>query len=210
MERENNFFNVNPIKSVRHNPFTNSSNMIDEPKPLPHRLNGYDSTMLNEKTVPFSGENLDIDYQIAEKERTLTGLIGKIKNAELYGTQSEVMNLKAKRRRIERELYDLNKQKAEMSVKIVSGEKIEFPWIKKTQKFLSKNILSKISKKFNSVVFLGESLEKLSAINKNVDELIEMNVPYGEKKENYEKLTKYLYDANRIHSEISKTMGSVK
>ena len=72
---------------------------------------------------------------------------------------------------------------------------------------MSRNVLAKISKKFSSIVFLGDSLEKLSEINKSVDELIEMNVPYGEKKQNYEKLTQYLYQANQIHSQITKTIN---
>ena len=70
--------------------------------------------------------------------------------------------------------------------------------------------MAKVSKKFNSIVFLGDSLEKLTEINKTVDELIEMNVPYGEKKENYEKLTQYLAQANQIHAQISKTMNGIK
>ena len=40
----------------------------------------------------------------------------------------------------------------------------------------------------------------------NVDELISMKVPYGETKANYEKLTNYLYRANRIRSQINKRM----
>ena len=33
-----------------------------------------------------------------------------------------------------------------------------------------------------------------------------MKVPYGETNANYEKLTNYLYRANRIHAEIAKKM----
>ena len=54
---------------------------------------------------------------------------------------------------------------------------------------------------------LSDSLEMLSGINKSVDELIEMKVPYGEHVENYEKLTNYLYKANKIHSQILKSMN---
>ena len=53
---------------------------------------------------------------------------------------------------------------------------------------------------------LGDSLDTLTSINENVDELIAMKVPYGETKANYEKLTNYLYRANRIHSQINKKM----
>ena len=64
----------------------------------------------------------------------------------------------------------------------------------------------KVSKKFKSIADLGDSLDTLVSINSNVDELIAMKVPYGETKANYEKLTNYLYRANRIHSDISKKM----
>ena len=33
---------------------------------------------------------------------------------------------------------------------------------------------------------LGDSLDTLTSINENVDELIAMKVPYGERKANYE------------------------
>lgn len=215
MDRNGNFFNVNPIQSVKQNPFTGSDNLTGEPRtsnPM-HRLNGYDSSILNDKTLPQGDtEKLKTEYKITVKQQELTDINGKIKNAEIYGTQNEVLSLRVKKQRIEQELFELNRQHASSSktIKSLTGEVIEIPWIRKTQTFLSRNILAKVSKKFSSIVFLGDSLEKLSDINKSVDELIEMNVPYGEKKENYEKLTEYLYKANRIHSQISKTMEHLK
>jgi len=71
---------------------------------------------------------------------------------------------------------------------------------------MTKNVFSKVSKKFKSIADLSESLDTLTSINDNVDELIAMKVPYGETKANYEKLTNYLYRANRIHSDISRKM----
>lgn len=54
---------------------------------------------------------------------------------------------------------------------------------------------------------MSDSLEQLSEISKSVDDLVDMNVPYGEKVQNYEKLTEYLNQANMIHSKISKSLG---
>ena len=76
-------------------------------------------------------------------------------------------------------------------------------------RFVTRHIFSKISKKFKSIADLGDSLDTLESINDNVDELIAMKVPYGETKANYEKLTNYLYRANRIHSQISKKMQTL-
>jgi hypothetical protein len=43
-----------------------------------------------------------------------------------------------------------------------------------------------MSKKVKSIMDLGDSLDTLTSINENVDELIAMKVPYGETKANYE------------------------
>lgn len=218
MDNNRNFFNISPVNSIKQNPFNNSENILEEPKsavsnPMQNRLNGYDSTILNDKTLPQGeSERLKLEYKITEKQKALTDINGKIKNAELYGTQTEVLSLRVRKQRIEQELSELNREQAKSAQKIktLTGEIIELPFIKKAQTFLSRKVLAKVSKKFNSIVFLGDSLEKLSEINKSVDALIEMKVPYGEKNDNYEKLTEYLYQANQLHSQISRTLGKMK
>ena len=177
------------------------------------RINGYDSAILNKtKFDEAEDENLSIEYRIKEKESAIKDLDSKIKIADTYGTQNEALGLKAKRQRIAQELNSLRKQ--QMYGGRVLGEKFshekfkhKMPIIYKIQHFISHKILAKISKKINSVVTLTDSLEQLSEISKSVDELIEMNVPYGEKTKNYEKLTSYLSQANLIHSKISKSLG---
>ena len=49
---------------------------------------------------------------------------------------------------------------------------------------------------------------KLETLNKNVDELVTMQMPYGEADERYDRLTNYLNRANVIHFQISKTVGA--
>lgn len=178
------------------------------------RLNGYDSAILNQTNFNEpEGEELSIDYRIREKEAVVKDLDAKIKVADNYGTQNEALGLKAKRQRILQELDTLRKQ--QMYGGRVLGEKTPYhqvfkekmPLIYKVQSFISRQILAKVSKKVNSVVTLSDSLEQLSKISKSVDELVEMNVPYGEKVQNYEKLTEYLNQANVIHAKISKSMG---
>ncbi len=212
MDRNHNFFNVNPIQSTKPSAFANGGHLLEESKSSSRRLNGYDSSILNDKTLPQGdSEKLKMEYKISEKQQALTDINGKIKNAELYGTQNEVLSLRVRKQRIEQELFELNRQNAsQKGLKTLTGEVIDLPWVRKAQNFVSRNVLAKVSKKFNSIVFLGDSLERLTEINKSVDELIEMNVPYGEKTENYEKLTQYLAQANQIHSQISKTMNGMK
>lgn len=213
--RDYNFSAVNPFS----NNFESSSRPAKEVKtssatnPI-KRINGYDSAILNKTNIEEpEGEDLSIDYRIKEKESVVKDLDAKIKVADNYGTQNEALSLKAKRQRVLQELDTLRKQ--QMYGGRVLGEKQAFhqsfkekmPVIYKIQEFISRQILSRVSKKVKSVVTLSDSLEQLSEISRSVDELIDMNVPYGEKVQNYEKLTEYLSQANMIHSKISKSLG---
>lgn len=205
------------------NPFSNNFETSSQPakgvktssatNPI-KRINGYDSAILNKTNIEEpEGEDLSIDYRIKEKESVVKDLDAKIKVADNYGTQNEALSLKAKRQRVLQELDTLRKQ--QMYGGRVLGEKQAFhqsfkekmPVIYKIQEFISRQILSRVSKKVKSVVTLSDSLEQLSEISRSVDELIDMNVPYGEKVQNYEKLTEYLSQANMIHSKISKSLG---
>ena len=213
--RDYNFSAVNPFS----NNFETSSQPAKEVKTQPatnpiKRINGYDSAILNKTNIEEpEGEDLSIDYRIKEKESVVKDLDAKIKVADKYGTQNEALSLKAKRQRVLQELDTLRKQ--QMYGGRVLGEKQAFhqsfkekmPVIYKIQEFISRQILSRVSKKVKSVVTLSDSLEQLSEISRSVDELIDMNVPYGEKVQNYEKLTEYLSQANMIHSKISKSLG---
>lgn len=212
-----NFSPVNPF-SGNFNPSETSAVPQDMTKAATNpvkRLNGYDSAILNKTNFDGAeGEELSIEYRIKEKESQIKDLDAKIKIADNYGTQNEALGLKAKRQRILQELDTLRKQ--QLYGGRVLGEKAQFshqtfkekmPVIYKIQSFISRQILAKVSKKINSVITLSDSLEQLSQISKSVDELVEMNVPYGEKVQNYEKLTEYLNQANMIHSKISKSMG---
>ena len=215
-----NIFNTKSIPAkVGTNPFDNVSvpkiNSIEQQNKKPvKRLNGYDSTILNKANFDETeSHNLSIDYRIKEKEQILKDLDDRIKQAENYGTQNESLGLKAKQQRILQELTSLQRQQVYGSVYIDKNEKFshnvfkrKMPVLYKIQEFISRYVLAKISKKINSIVTLNDSLEQLSDISRSVDELIDLNVPYGEKIQNYEKLTEYLSRANTIHSKISKSL----
>lgn len=211
--REFNFNAGNPFNngiSVNTQPVSSTQTNLQSPS---KRINGYDSTILNQTQFDQTeGEELSIEYRIKEKESVVKDLDAKIKIADTYGTQNEALGLKAKKQRVLQELDTLRKQ--QLYGGRVLGEKFshagfkrKMPVIYKIQNFISRQILARLSKKIKSIVTLTDSLEQLSEISKSVDELIEMNVPYGEKTKNYEKLTSYLSQANQIHSKISKSLG---
>ena len=178
------------------------------------RLNDYDLNILNDNSFKdLDDKTLKLECLIAEKEETLDALNSKIKGAELLGKLLDVMDLKIRAKHIENELVQLREEysKRNITEKLTDvitpkKKKVKLSPIHRLARFVSRKIIARMSKKVQSILDMSDSLETLTSINENVDELIAMKVPYGETKANYEKLTNYLYRANRIHSEINKKM----
>ena len=70
-------------------------------------------------------------------------------------------------------------------------------------KIITDFLLSIMPKKVMKVIELRKSLNKLEKINKSVDELMSLNIPYGENINKYNQLSKFIVKANSIHSELS-------
>ena len=174
------------------------------------RLNGYDLNMLSDNSFKeLDDEGLKLEYMISEKEEELQSLNNKIKGTELLGKLLDVMELKIQAKKLENEISELKSEYAKHNIKDrlavkAAKPKVKISPLKVMARFITRKIFSKVSKKFKSIADIGDSLDVLSSINMNVDELIAMKVPYGETKANYEKLTNYLYRANKIHSQINK------
>ena len=69
---DENIFNVKSINHLKQNPFTDANNLVNEPKssvtnPM-HRLNGYDSSILNENLHNAESENFKLEFKISEKD----------------------------------------------------------------------------------------------------------------------------------------------
>lgn len=177
------------------------------------RLNGYDVNMINEIAEPADDDVVKLGVEINKREEAIEELRTKIATTERLGRLPEVINLKIKEKELEREiselktLYAQKKSLSKPALKHKLKKRTDMPVIRAIQRFISRKILAKLSKKFNSIMMLSDSLEMLSGINRSVDELIEMKIPYGENLENYQKLTSYLYKANKIHSQILKKMN---
>ena len=181
-----------------------------------HRLNYLDSNIL-EGTSDTENETepLKVEYKIQDKEKTLKTINQKIQMYDKVGNQQELFNQRVKKQRVEKELKDLYKEYNEKDIPkktkdIITGSIIpvqrRMPIINAIKKFIKRYILAKISRKFKALVVLGDSLDSLAVINKNVDELLNMQTPYGEDKQNYQKLTEYLYRAHKIRSQINKSI----
>ena len=181
------------------------------------RLNDIDQNILNNNSFKdLDDKTLKLECLIAEKEEALDALNSKIKGAELLGKLLDVMDLKIQAKQIENEIADLREQYskrglAEKLTTVITPKKtkVKLSPIARLARFVSRKVIAKMSKKVQSIFDMSDSLETLTSINENVDELIAMKVPYGETKANYEKLTNYLYRANKIRSQINKRMQNL-
>ena len=163
------------------------------------RLNGYDLNMLSDTSLKEpDNEGLKLEYIINEKEEELANLNNKIKGRELLGKLLDVMELRIQAKKLENEIAQLKSEYAKHNIKDritaqIAKPKVKISPLKVMARFITRKIFAKISKKFKSIADIGDSLDLLTSINDNVDELIAMKVPYGETKANYEKLTNSSY-----------------
>ena len=178
------------------------------------RINDYDSNILESnayQTIP--DEMFKLEHKIGLLEASLAKIDNEIKTLESFWYGIQVFDLKNRRMKIEEELRELSNKYSSLSlsskisghiasaVNLASNKKNNT--FTRLKKFFSKKILAKISKKIDCSQKMREALDSLSDINMSVDELIQMQAPYGETINRYEKLTAYLNKANLLHSKIT-------
>lgn len=227
----NNINNSHNINNVGYNytPTNNSSVQNNQQEQLQfannqntstpiHRLNGLDSTLLEKEAYrDIDDDAFKIEYKIEQLESDLKILDKQIASAEALNDTEKVDMLTMKKHSIEYQLNDLYKiyQGADITRKLTGNltslmkpKKNVFSEFKQNvSDFINNKILAKISKRFNSGRDLKTALNKLQNINQNVDELVSLQAPYGEKEEKYDRLTKYLTKANTIQYQISKELS---
>lgn len=218
----NNIFVTSSTDSYDENFFISNSKKDNEQQKQTCnlRINDYDSTILEDNAYQLiSDEMFKIEHKIGILENNLFRINSEIEALQTLGAYLQVAELEERKQKVERELSELNKRYSELglsarisgqiatAVSSTSNKKTNV--FSKTKNFLSKKILAKISKKFGHNQAIKEALENLCSINSGVDELIKLQIPYGEKIIRYEKLTAYLNRANVIHSQISKNMNAI-
>lgn len=180
------------------------------------RMNDFDSNILeNNAYQAIADDMFKLEHKINLLEESLNKITSEIETLESLGYDVQVSNLKERRLKLEQELIETNKQYSSLGLSTKFSGQIagavnfsskKFGVLSSMKKFLSRKILAKISKKFNYRQTIGDALSNLSNINSNVDDLIKMQIPYGENISRYEKLTAYLNKANMIHSQINKNI----
>lgn len=181
------------------------------------RLNDYDFNLLKEDAYKDVSDDLfKLEYKISRTENDIKNFEIQIQSAKEIGDYSLIEDLTNRKKLLEEDyeallaMYNEKSLSARISDKILGlfGNKIRNEFNIFHQKFItvSELIIEKMPKQLSSIFELKKSLLKLENLNKSVDELISMNIPYGENYNKYEQLSKYIIKANSIQAEISRYM----
>lgn len=186
--------------------------MLRQKEPL-RRLNDYDCNILKEEAYKeVADEIFKLEYKISKIEEEIKMLDVQIQaSKDIHDfTTVEILNNRKKLLKEEHENLTALYNDASISTKIsgglTDGLRANLLVFKQLIASYTENLISKLPAPFSSVIELKKSLSKLEIINKNVDELMKLNTPYGEAYDKYEQLSKYIVRANSIQSEIAKSL----
>ena len=186
------------------------SSVKNQSEPSRH-LNDYDFNILKEDAYKdVKDEVFKLEYKISRLEKDVRDLENQIQAALEIHNYDAAEKLELRKKQMELDLSNLNEiyNDASLPAKISGGLtgkiKTQAQSIHKNAVNFGLSVLSKLPGRLSSFLQLKNSLTKLENINKSVDELISMQIPYGEAIDKYEQLSKYIIKANSIQSDISK------
>lgn len=208
---DNNFFLMEETPELQNNFISTAESA--------RRLNDYDFNLLREDAYKDVSDDLfKLEYKISKTENEIKAIDAQLQSAKEIGDSILIEDLNRRKDTLEEDyealvaMYNDKSLSAKISDKLLNifGGKIrnnlkifQIEMSKASEKFISK-----LPKQFSSIIELRKSLTKLENLNKSVNELMSMNIPYGENINKYEQLSKYIIKANSIQSEISSYIKS--
>lgn len=209
---------------VKGNPVTLGANAMNasagfNSAAMPTRLNSMDSSMLEDAAYNVLDDiELKLEKKIEKIEAAIRALNEKIIVADTIqddATKKEL--LKQKKILLQNRevlLVQYKSQNSETFMVSVLTELFKLP--KKIRKNIRKSFkkflrTSKLMQHFTPLVrslTVRDTLGRLNKINKSVDELVNMKVPFGEQEERYETLVTHLSRAGALHSQIMRELNS--
>lgn len=191
------------------NPFLNRNTYADGTR----RLNDYDFNILKDGAYKdINDDTFKLEYKISKTEEEISLIEAQISAAGEINDFNKVEELKNKLAYLKDEYKTLlalyNEKTLSAKITDFSSNIIKKIWNKNkslndSSSSLYDIIISKLPKRIASILKIKKSLNLLENINKSVDELVTMTIPYGENIDKYQQLSKYIIKANAIQSEIS-------
>jgi len=181
-------------------------------------LNDYDFNILKDGAYKdISDDTFKLEYKIARTENEIREIESQIDSAKEIHDYDKINSLQLKLNSLKddyRTLLAIYNDKT-LSARITGSlsnilEKTTGSSLQNIKNYIGsiyENLLSKLPKRISSALRIKKSLYLLENINKSVDELVTMKIPYGENIDKYRQLSKYIIRANNIHSEIAGYLG---
>lgn len=204
--KNDNFFLLDETPTVQYPKF--------QSEPL-RRLNDYDFNLLKEDAYKDVSDDLfKLEYKISKMEESLKSVEAQIQAARDIHDYDLIDELVVRMISIKQEYDELIEIYNEKSISTrISGGimnlfgenfKNKINLFKSQFDGISEKIIAKMPKQVSSILELKKTLNKLENINRSVNELMTMNMPYGENYNKYDQLSKYIIKANSIQGEISR------
>lgn len=202
-------FNTNTI---------NQDKLKEKPVMFQKRLNSLDSAMLEESAYnAIDDPDLKLEKKIENIEKALKEIKEKIIVADTIQDEKAKIELLKQRKILSQKLENLQVQykSQNLDTKLTSiiTRSLNYPQeLKKKIKKRFKKFLrrSKLIRNFTPIaraMTVRETLGRLDKINKSVDELVKMKVPFGEQEARYETLVTHLQKAGALHTQILKELN---
>ena len=196
--------------------FSQNINIPNNSKTEPlKRLNAFDSTILEDTSfVELDDEDLKLSKRIKRLEEFLDLMNERISIAYSYLNKEQINQLIQERDKLIIKIDFLKSEYKRKNLcfrlklnmlKVLEAINFLFDNYKKyINDFFIKIHIKKIIDSIIEPRKYKNNISKLNKINKTVDDLINLTVPYGEEEKRYYILAQHLAKANYLHSKISK------
>ena len=178
-------------------------------KPTPKKLNTYDTELYEVPSaeVIFT-EDIVLEQEIKNLRAKLDGVLSKLSAEKAFENYDKIKQLTLEKEKMEKELSIL----VEKYKKIPMSKKLKNKTVYALN-FVMTSLFKQISNETSlpSLQIKQPSwkinLQKLNSINKEIDQLLALKIPYGEVEEKYEKLAQTLNVAMGLHNNINKELN---
>ena len=181
------------------------------------RLNATDSSTIEECAYKLiDNPELKLEKRIENCEKALSEVNEKIIVAQTIQDNKAQKELFYKKQVLEKSLAALQKQYSEQNFEtgfaslitkaLLLPQKLKTNLTKYFKSLLLHTKFLKHIKPLARALAVRETIWKLNKINRSVDELVKMKVPFGEQEEKYETLVTHLQRAGALHSQILKEL----
>lgn len=215
LEKYDKVIKGNPVSLFNTNTIS-EENLKDKPV-FQKRLNSLDSAMIEDAAyLVIDDPDLKLEKKIEDTEKALKEVKEKLIVADTIKDERAKAELSKQKKFLSQKLQNLkiqyNSQNAETHLTSIIARCITLP--DKIRKKFKKNIKkflihSKFIRQFTPIVkalMVRDTLGRLNKINKSVDELVKMHIPFGEQEQRYETLVTHLSKAGALHSQILKEL----